>query len=107
VDVVALNLRRGVIQERIKEHKLEVAAKVEDLTDFNNLKVCITGTIPGRTRTQAQNQLKKQYPFVTFSNSITKSVNILVTGFGTGQTKFTMANRYGIKIVDWSKVWTK
>lgn len=104
---MALNLRRGVIKERIEEHKKVVKAKTEDLNDLNDLKVCISGTIPSYTRTQAQRLLKKKYPFISFSNSITRTVNVLVTGYGTGQTKINMANRYGIKIVDWSKIWIK
>jgi hypothetical protein len=76
---VALNLRRGVTSERIKEKNIEISTKIEELTNLNDLWVCITGTIPGMSRFEAQSNLIMKYPKIKFSETITPSVYVTVS----------------------------
>lgn len=100
---MGFNLRRGITQERIKENAIESKSNPVDPTDLNNKLICITGTIPGLTRTQAEDRLKRKYPKINFSETITRSVDYLITGFGCGQTKLNKARSYNITVIDSSK----
>lgn len=100
---MGFNLRRGITQERQKENAVESKSNPVNPTDLNHKKVCITGTIPGLTRWQAEERLKRKYPTVIFRDSITRDVDYLITGFGCGQTKLTKARSYNIIVVDSSK----
>lgn len=91
-----MNLRRGI---RSKEEKPK-----EDTDDLNNKVVCISGTIPGYTRYRAQAAIKQKYPKVLWSDAMTKRVNVLLVGHGVGQTKLNLAAKYGIPIIEASKV---
>lgn len=91
-----MNLRRGITS---KEKKPK-----EDPNDLNGKVVCISGTIPGYTRYRAQAALKQKYPKILFSDNMTKRVQTLIVGHGVGQTKLNLANKYGIPIIEASKV---
>jgi len=99
---VALNLRRGLAKERKDE------AKKETIADPYNLKhktVCITGTVRGLTRLQAQKKLKQRYTTIKFTSSITSQTQILITGYGVGQKKLTVATTRKLPIIEWIKIW--
>lgn len=89
---MSINLRRDTVKQRKLENK-------EDL-NLNYKKVCITGTIPGKTRFQAQNILREKFPNITFDNVMSTRTNYLLTGFGIGQTKLRFATKYKIPIIE-------
>ena len=97
---MGLNLRASSPEEIKEEIKKVNNTKVKKNIDLNGMRVCITGTIPGMTRGQAQGKLENKYPLITFDYSITNNTDYLLTGFGIGQTKLKEANRRGIKIIE-------
>ena len=100
---MGFNLRRGITQERKIENAIESKSNPVNPVDLNRKTVCITGTIPGMTRLQAQVSLKKRFPSVYFSESLTQSTDYLITGFGCGQSKLTKAKSYSVIVIDSSK----
>lgn len=102
---MGFNLRRGLTASIQKENanemsKLSNKTPVDGKVDLNSKRVCITGTITGLTRLQAQAKLKKMYPKVTFDDHITGYTDYLVTGFGIGQTKIKAAQDKGIPMIE-------
>lgn len=89
-----MNLRRGICD----------SATVTDLYDLSNKVICLSGTISGFTRTKAKNKLIDKYPRITFSDNISKRVEVLVVGHGVGQIKLKKAEQYGIPVIEASKV---
>ena len=100
---MGFNLRRGITEERQKETAIESKFNPPNTTDLNNKTICITGTVPGMTRDEALRRLKVRFPKISFSDSITREVDYLLTGFGCGQTKLNKARSYNITIIDSTK----
>lgn len=111
---MAINFRRGLTPKVQAENatdmkKISQKKDVDDSgtkIDFNYMNVCITGTIPGMTRKEAQATLKKRYPNVQFHDSMRSNTDYLVTGFGIGQSKLAAANRYKIPIIESTKLFS-
>jgi NAD-dependent DNA ligase len=103
---IGLNLRTGLTPDSKKEHHQEMQklSNKEDKTgkslDLNNKTVCITGTTIGYTRKEAQSQLIKKFPKITFSHIITSYVDYLIIGHGIGQTKIKAAQKHAIQIIE-------
>ena len=98
-----MNLRRRnqkVIDEGIPPPQKKPTASKKKALDLNLKRVCITGTISGKTRAQATAELKLKYPNISMQNSVTSTTNYLITGFGVGQTKLKEAAKYNVIIID-------
>lgn len=100
---MSINFRRGLTIERQKENAIDCKINPQNPTDLNDKVICITGTIPGFSREQAEKFLKSQFPRISFSNTLTKNVDYLITGFGCGQTKLTRAKSYRVTVLDSTK----
>jgi NAD-dependent DNA ligase len=109
---MAINFRRGLtpkIQSENAKDMKKISQK-KDVDDsgskinFNHTCVCITGTIPGMTRKEAQIKLLQKFPNVSFHDSMRSSTDYLITGFGIGQSKLQAAQRYGIPIIEATKL---
>lgn len=111
---MAINFRRGLTPKIQSENaqdmkKISQKKNVDDSgtkIDFNHLSVCITGTIPGMTRKEAQRRLKIKFPNVNFHDSMRTNTDYLITGFGIGQSKLTAAQKYGIPIIEATKLFS-
>ena len=107
---MGFNLRRGLTSSLQKEHAQDTSKLLDKIPeniksiDLNNKYVCITGTISGMTRGEAQYKLKKMYPKIEFDDSIRTSTNYLITGFGIGQTKIAKAQKLGIPMIEAAKL---
>jgi NAD-dependent DNA ligase len=103
---MGFNLRTGLTQASKKEHNQEMQkiSNKEDKTgksiDLNNKTVCITGTIIGLTRGEAQLKLKKKFPKIQFATSISYGVDYLITGHGIGQAKIKAAQKHAIPTIE-------
>jgi len=100
---MGFNIRRGTTTERKKENAIESKSNPVNPVDLNHKTICITGTIPSLTRLQAQASLKKRFPHILFSESLTQGTDYLITGFGCGQSKLTKAKNYNTTVIDSSK----
>jgi NAD-dependent DNA ligase len=100
--IMGFNLRRGLTSKLQKENgKTPTSQYVNpDNIDLNNKIVCITGTIPGMTRFEAERKLKNRFPNIIFAGSVSVNTDCLITGFGMGQTKLNKAQRLGIPMID-------
>jgi len=112
---MAINFRRGLTlkiqSENAKDMKKISQKKDVDNSssniNFNHTYVCITGTIPGITRKEAQLKLQKKFPNIGFHDSMRSSTDYLVTGFGIGQSKLQAAQRYKIPIIEATKLFNE
>jgi NAD-dependent DNA ligase len=108
-----MNLRRGLTTERQKENNKDIVKiSTKEYTqgqqlDLNYKVVCITGTIPGKTRTNVQKLLSKAYPKVLFTEQINKDTDYLLTGHGIGQRKLLVAKKWGIPMIESSMYFSK
>lgn len=98
---MALNLRKDAENPIINPSKKETNS---DKIDLNNRTVCITGTIPGKTRNVAISELKKKYPRAVFVDSITSYTDYLITGHGVGQTKLKATQKHNVQLIESSKL---
>lgn len=73
-------------------------------TNLNGMTICLTGTIPGMTRTTAMDRIKKKFPKVTFTDHVYSYTDCLITGHGVGQTKLKAAQKYNIPIIESSTI---
>lgn len=74
--------------------------EVLSVEDANTKTVYVTGKIEGKTKKEIQNFLKK-YNY-EWASSVTKNLDILVTGDKPGVAKLKKARQYGIQIKTWN-----
>jgi ATP-dependent DNA ligase len=73
-----------------------VSVNVKDKT------VCVTGTIPGLSRIQANAKLQEAGAHTV--GSVTKNTHLLITGAGVGAVKVAKAEKLGVIVVPWEDV---
>ena len=102
---MGFNLRTGLTSASKEEFKDDMNKLSPDKDssgkyNFNHKVVCITGTIPGLTRMEAQSLLKTKFPYINIYDTVHRGTDFLITGFGVGQRKLTAANSYNITTID-------
>lgn len=106
---MGFNLRRGLTETRQIENLKDTTIISDKNTpqekiNFNYKHVVITGTIPGKTRSSAQFELKKRFPHIICDDHVSRNTDYLITGFGIGQTKIKHATAIGIPIIEAAKL---
>lgn len=67
-----------------------------------NKTVCVTGTVPGLSRPQANAKLQQAGAHTV--STVTKNTHMLVTGAGVGPRKIENAEKLGVAIVAWEDI---
>ena len=71
--------------------------KLQGRIQLKNKNVIITGTVPGKTRSQLASILKKIG--ATLQSNVTKSTDVVIKGRKPSKTKLDKAKKYGTPIV--------
>jgi len=67
-----------------------------------NKTVCVTGTVPGLSRREAEQKLRDAGAHTV--SSVTKNTHLLITGGGVGEVKVAKAEKLGVVVIPWQDV---